>query len=103
MPHIRNWLCFGVLILGSCLAACASNAPVNGSAARASQDTRTVQCTTTNDPGGTPCIEQARQACGSDHVQLQQIESKNVIPATQGVAQAPMPITQYVVTYVCDH
>jgi hypothetical protein len=68
----------------------------------AADHTVTAQCTVTSTSDETPCIQQARQACHSENVRLQQIMSRNVIPATQGVDQTPMPITQYVVTYVCN-
>ena len=47
-------------------------------------------------------LREARQTCYSDHTRMQQILSKNVIPATQGADQTPTPITQYTTSYACN-
>lgn len=61
-----------------------------------------VQCTATNSSSDTPCIAEARRACDSDNVRLQQITLRDSVPVTQGVDQTPMPMTQYAVTYLCS-
>lgn len=94
-----GWAC--VLVIGASLSGCASTMHSNEPKDLASDHTVTAQCTVTNTSDGTPCIQEARQACQSENVRLQQIMSRNVIPATQGVDQTPMPIAQYVVAYVC--
>ena len=90
-----------LLAFGVVLAGCASDAAVHQSNASMPGQTVAVQCTVTDSSNDTPCIQQARQACNSDTVHLERITSRAVIPATQGVGQAPMPIVQYAVNYGC--
>jgi hypothetical protein len=97
-----NWKWARLLIMIALLSACASNMHSAAPNALASNATVTVQCTVTGTSAATPCIQEARQACHSDHARMRQIVSKNVVPTTQGVDQTPMPITQYTTAYACN-
>lgn len=97
-----NWKWACLLIMVALLSACASDMHATAPNALASSSTVTVQCTVTDTAAATPCIQEARQACHSDHARMQQIVSKNVAPTTQGVDQTPMPITQYTTAYACN-
>lgn len=95
-----KWAC--MLSIGALLSGCASDMHSAAPSAPTSNSTVTVQCTVTGTSEPTPCIQEARQVCHSDHARMQQIVSENVIPATQGVDQTPMPITQYTTSYACN-
>jgi hypothetical protein len=100
MAQDWKWACVPIIV--ALVSGCASNMHSTEPNAMDSNHMVTVQCTITGTSDPSPCIQEARQICHSDHARLQQIMSRNIIPATQGVDQTPMPITQYVTTYVCS-
>lgn len=94
-----DWLLVAIATL---LAACATSSHTSEPRTVSSGRAVTVQCTVTDTSTATPCQNEARRACNSDRVRFQQVASKNTIPATQGVDQTPMPITDYAVSYTCN-
>jgi len=99
MADRRQWV--WAVLLGMTMVGCASSSPPQKPMGGPVGQLITVQCTVTNALNGTPCLNEARHTCRSEDVRLRQIVAKNVIPATQGVDQTAMPITQYVTAYTC--
>jgi hypothetical protein len=97
-PRWRWLVIVGGMLLAGCEAAPRANGPRLADQAR----TVTVQCTVTGTSSDAPCQNEARRACDAEHVRLREIVSRNVVPATQGVDQTSMPITEYAVSYLCN-
>lgn len=98
----RAWIVKILVVSCAALAGCAAASGEN-TATGATENQRfvSVQCTSTDTNVDTPCFEEARQACASE-ARLKAVTSRNVIPATQGVNQAAMPLTRYVARYTCQ-
>jgi PBP1b-binding outer membrane lipoprotein LpoB len=102
MDTCRAWVIKILVVSCAALAGCASAPAGNTSTNQAgNQHIVSVQCTSTDTNVDTPCVEEARQTCTSEP-HLKDVTSRSVIPATQGVAQAAMPLTRYVVRYTCQ-